>query len=96
MKIGDIIMELGLPHHNKQNLKGLDSTPYEVKSKVNKRDYNFAPSNAGIEGQLYRQVDKKLQPLIYKLAQLKGHVTDDKLHQRIIDKEMYVQSAIDA
>lgn len=94
MKIREIIMELGPVQH--QDYTRIDSTPYEVKSKVNKRDYNFAPSNAGIEGQLYRQVDKKLQPLIYKLAQLKGHVTDDKLHQRIIDKEMYVQSAIDA
>ena len=91
------IMEISqVQHHNTQNYAMQDRTPYEVKSKVNKRDYNFAPSNAGIEGQLYRQVDKKLQPLIYKLAQLKGHVTDDKLHQRIIDKEMYVQSAMDA
>ena len=63
MKIGDIIMELGLPHHNKQNLKGLDSTPYEVKSKVHKRDYDFSPTDAGIEGQLYSQVDKKLKPI---------------------------------
>ena len=96
MKIGDIIMEIEVKHHNTQNYAMQGRIPYEVKSKVNKRDYNFAPSNAGVEGQLYRQVDKKLQPLIYKLAQLKGYVTDDKLHQRIIDKEMYVQSAIDA
>ena len=93
MKIGDIIMELGPVQH--QDYKRIDNTPYEVKSKVNKRDYDFAPSNAGVEGQLYRQVDKKLQPLIYKLARLKGHVTNDKLYQRIADKEMYVQSAMD-
>ena len=96
MKIGDIIMEIEVKHHNTQNYAMQGRTPYEVKSKVNKRDYNFAPSNAGVEGQLYRQVDKKLQPLIYKLARLKGHVTNDKLYQRISDKEMYVRSAIDA
>ena len=94
MKIREIIMELGPVQH--QDYTRIDSTPYEVKSKVNKREYNFAPSNAGVEGQLYRQVDKKLLPLIDKLAQLKGHVTNDKLYQRISDKEMYVRSAIDA
>ena len=62
MKIREIIMELGPVQH--QDYTRIDSTPYEVKSKVNKREYNFAPSNAGVEGQLYRQVDKKLQPLI--------------------------------
>ena len=42
MKIREIIMELGPVQH--QNYTRIDSTPYEVKSKVNKRDYNFAPS----------------------------------------------------
>ena len=96
MKVNDIIMELELPHHNKPNYKGLGSKPHEIKSRVNKRDYNFAPTNAGIKGQLYQQVDKKLQPLIYKLAQLKGHTKDDLLYQRIANKEMYIQSALDA
>ena len=46
-------MELELPHHNKPNYKGLGSKPHEIKSRVNKRDYNFAPTNAGIKVQLY-------------------------------------------
>ena len=95
------IMELGpVQHHNKQNYARIDSSPYEVKpiKKVsnNPRDYDFSPTDSGVEGQLYTQVDKKLQPIVSKLGTLKRHVKDKSLFQQILNKEMHVQRAIDA
>ena len=69
MKIQEIIMELGPVQH--QNYARIDNIPYEVKSKVNKKDYDFSPTDAGIEGQLHQQVDKKLEPIVHKLKVLK-------------------------
>ena len=97
MKIQEIIMELGpVEHYNKQNYARIDLTPYEVKSKVHKRDYDFSPTDAGIEGQLYSQVDKKLKPIASKLGVLKRHAGNKSLFQQILDKEKHVQRAIDA
>tara|TARA_B100000809_G_scaffold26232_1_gene22986 strand:+ start:235 stop:525 length:291 start_codon:yes stop_codon:yes gene_type:complete len=91
------LMELGpVEHHNKQNYARIDSTPYEVKSKVHKRDYNFSPTDSGVEGQLHQQVDKKLEPIVHKLKALKRHVKDKSLFQQILDKEIYIQKAINA
>ena len=97
MKIREIIMEIDqVRHHNKQNYARIDLTPYEVKSKVHKRDYDFSPTDAGIEGQLHQQVDKKLEPIVHKLKVLKGHTTDHSLYRQISNKETYIQRAIDA
>ena len=91
------IMELGpVEHYNKQNYARIDLTPYEVKSKVHKRDYDFSPTDAGIEGQLHQQVDKKLEPIVHKLKVLKRHTTDHSLYRQISNKETYIQRAIDA
>ena len=97
MKIREIIMELGPVQH--QDYTRIDSIPYEVKSKKvsnDPRDYDFSPTDAGIEGQLYSQVDKKLKPIASKLGVLKRHAKDKSLFQQILDKEMYIQKAINA
>ena len=100
MKVNDIIMELELPHYNKPNYKALGSKPHEIKpvKKIsnNPRDYDFTPRDSGIEGQLYSQVDKKLKPIASKLEVLKRHAKDKSLFQQILDKEMYIQKAINA
>ena len=94
------IMELGpVQHHNKQNYARIDSDPYEIKSRKvsnDPRDYDFSPTDAGIEGQLYSQVDKKLKPIASKLGVLKRHAGNKSLFQQILDKEKHVQRAIDA
>ena len=91
------IMELGPVQHQNYTMQG--RTPYEVKSRkvsTNPRDYDFSPTDSGIEGQLYSQVDKKLQPIVSKLGVLKRHAKDKSLFQQILNKEMHIQKAIDA
>jgi hypothetical protein len=94
------IMELGpVQHHNKQNYARIDSAPYEVKPRKvshDPRDYDFSPTDSGIEGQLYSQVDKKLKPIASKLGVLKRHAKDKSLFQQILNKEMHIQRALDA
>ena len=98
MKIREIIMELGPVQHQNYTMQGRDA--YEVKpiKKIsnNPRDYDFSPRDSGIEGQLYSQVDKKLKPIVSKLGVLKRHAKDKSLFQQILDKEMYIQKAINA
>ena len=93
------IMEIEVKHHNTQNYAMQGRTPYEVKSRKvsnDPRDYDFSPTDAGIEGQLHSQVDRKLKPIASKLGVLKRHAKDKSLFQQILDKETYIQRAIDA
>ena len=94
------IMEIDqVRHHNTQNYAMQGRTPYEIKSRKvsnDPRDYDFSPTDAGIEGQLYSQVDKKLKPIASKLGVLKRHAGNKSLFQQILDKEKHVQRAIDA
>ena len=91
------IMELGPVQHQNYTMQG--RTPYEVKSRkvsTNPRDYDFSPTDSGIERQLYSQVDKKLKPIASKLGVLKRHAGNKSLFQQILDKEKHIQRAIDA
>jgi hypothetical protein len=91
------IMELGPVQHQNYTMQG--RIPYEVKSRkvsTNPRDYDFSPTDSGIERQLYSQIDKKLKPIASKLGVLKSHAKDKSLFQQILDKETYIQRAIDA
>jgi len=94
------IMEISqVQHHNTQNYAMQDRTPYEVKSRKvsnNPQDYDFSPTDAGIQGQLRSQVDKKLKPIASKLGVLKRHAGNKSLFQQILDKEKHIQRAIDA
>jgi hypothetical protein len=90
------IMELGPVQHQNYTMQG--RIPYEVKSRkvsTNPRDYDFSPTDSGIERQLYSQVDKKLKPIASKLGVLKSHAKDKSLFQQILDKETYIQMSID-
>jgi hypothetical protein len=93
------IMEIEVRHHNTQNYAMSGRTPYEVTSRKvsnDPQDYDFSPTDAGIEGQLFRQVDKKLEPIVSKLKSLKRHAGNKSLFQQILDKETHIQRAIDA